>query len=155
MLRVDGYTVRNPKLISDHISGSGTGPQLNTKPVHVHRNLHFFATDMWTASWFNLAVINNQHKRHQKCWVPLCRNIYTVENIMSNNPWPNCLYSENGLEINSVRSWILKYVCIVKFTFITGLSLLKFSSNVKTISAASTTSTAEVLVPAVLPYSWP
>ena len=24
-VRVDGYTVRNPKLISDHISGSGTG----------------------------------------------------------------------------------------------------------------------------------
>ena len=35
--------------------------------------------------------------------------IYTVENIMSNNPWPNCLYGKNGLEINSVRSWILKF----------------------------------------------
>ena len=28
---------------------------------------------------------------------------------MSNNTWPNCLYSENGFEINSVRSWILKF----------------------------------------------
>ena len=30
--------------------------RLNTNPVHVHGSLHFFATDMWTASWFNLAV---------------------------------------------------------------------------------------------------
>ena len=71
-----------------------------------------FATDMWTASWFK-QLVNNQHKRHQKCQVPLCHNIYTVKNIMSNNPRPNCLYSENGLEINSVRSWLLKFeICM-------------------------------------------
>ena len=28
---------------------------------------------------------------------------------MPNNPWPNCLYSKNGSEINSIQSWILKF----------------------------------------------
>ena len=29
--------------------------RLNTNQVHVHRSLHFFATGMWTASWFNFS----------------------------------------------------------------------------------------------------
>ena len=41
----------------------------------------------------------HQHNRHQKCLVPVCRNIQ-LKRKMSNNKWPNGLCSENGLEIN-------------------------------------------------------
>ena len=41
--------------------------RLNTNPVYVHKSLHFFATDIW--------IQPHQHNRHQKCRVPVCRNI--------------------------------------------------------------------------------
>ena len=62
---------------------------------------------------------------------------------MSNNTWPNGLYSENGLEIYSIWAWIMYVLWNLPTSPV--LYLSKCRSNVKTISAAeagiSTTST--------------
>ena len=63
---------------------------------------------------------------------------------MSNNKEPNCLCSENGLEINSMWSRVIMnfemWIMYVSWNLPTSpvLSLSRFSSNVKTISAAET-----------------
>ena len=82
----------------------------------------------------------HQHNRHQKCRVHVFRK---YNRKMSNNKWrPNGLCSESGMEINNVWSRMIMnfemWIMYVSWNLPTSpvLSLSRFSSNVKTISAA-------------------
>ena len=82
----------------------------------------------------------HQHNRHQKCRVHVFRK---YNRKMSNNKWrPNGLCSESGMEINTVWSRMIMnfemWIMYVSWNLPSSpvLSLSRFSSNVKTISAA-------------------
>ena len=84
----------------------------------------------------------HQHNRHQKCRVHVFRK---YNRKMSNNKWrPNGLCSESGMEINTVWSRMIMnfemWIMYVSWNLPSSpvLSLSRFSSNVKTISAAET-----------------